>query len=286
MRLGPGLERPRRLTHARAMPDPAVLERDGCPLHYWVHGPAGAPWVVLLHGAGMDHQMFDPQVEALAADHRVLVWDCRGHGQSRPLHATVHIEDLVGDLLAILDEVGAARAVIGGHSLGGYVAQHFYRQHPSRARALVVIGATGIALPNSRMALLGLRIARPVMRALPYRWLVGASAKGTALRPAVRDYARAAMLQIDARDFFRIWTSVEEAITREGMPEHRVRVPMLVMHGARDRMGTIRRDAPRWRAHDPSMTFIEIPEAGHNANQDNPEFVNRVLRQFLQALPG
>lgn len=270
------------------MPDPAVLERDGCPLHYWVHGPAGAPWVVLLHGAGMDHHMFDPQVEALASDHRVLAPDLRGHGWSRPLpgEGEVHIDDLVADLLAILDEVGAERAVIGGQSLGGYVAQHFHHQHSSRVRALVVIGATGIALPNSRMAMLGLRMARPVMRALPYRWLCGASAKGAALRPAVRDYARAAMLQLDRRDFFRVWTSVEEAITREGRPDHRVSVPMLVMHGARDRMGTIRRDAPRWRAHDPSMIFVEVPDAGHNANQDNPGFVDRELRQFLLGLPA
>lgn len=267
------------------MPAPTVLERDGCPLCYWTHGPKGAPWVVLMHGAGMDHRMFDAQVEALAGDHRVLVWDARGHGASRPIHGPLHMDDLVGDLLAILDHEGVARAVIGGQSLGGYVAQHFQRQHPQRVRALVVIGATGIALPYSRLSLLGLRLARPFMQALPYRWLVELAARSTALRPEVRDYARQAMLQIDERDFFRIWASVEQAITRDGLPDHHVTVPLLVMHGDRDRTGTIRRDAPRWRAHEPSMTFVEVPQAGHNANQDDPELVNRVLREFLRALP-
>ena len=62
-----------------------ILERRGCPLHYWLGGPEGAPLVVLMHGATVDHRMFNPQVENLVHDYRVLVWDARGHGKSQPL---------------------------------------------------------------------------------------------------------------------------------------------------------------------------------------------------------
>ena len=62
-----------------------VLERKGCPLHYWTTGPEGLPLVVFTHGACVDHHSFDPQISAVAGDYRVLAWDVRGHGQSQPM---------------------------------------------------------------------------------------------------------------------------------------------------------------------------------------------------------
>jgi 3-oxoadipate enol-lactonase len=56
----------------------------------------------------------------------------------------------------------------------------------------------------------------------------------------------------------------------------------LLTHGDQDRAGTIRRDAPRWAASDPLIEYIVIPEAHHNANQDNPRFFNRILLEFLE----
>ena len=63
-----------------------TLLRDGCPLHYWVGGPVERP-LLLLHGATMDHRMFNAQVEAFVSDYRLLVWDARGHGQSQSIGA-------------------------------------------------------------------------------------------------------------------------------------------------------------------------------------------------------
>lgn len=262
-------------------PTPSILERDGCPIHYWLHGPERAPAIALLHGAGMDHRMFDAQVEALADDYRVLTWDARGHGRSQPIHAALHINDFVGDLMAILDREGIEGAVIGGQSFGGYIAQHVCLRHPSRVRALIVIGATGVALPMSRADMLGLRLARPLMRLWPYASFARTVARSTAVRPEVQAYARAALLQIPKRGFSWTWAAVEGAISREGIAGYQVEVPLLVMHGDRDDLGTIRRDAPRWRESEPGMVFLEVPDAGHNANQDNPEFVNQALRDFL-----
>jgi len=54
-----------------------TLLRAGCPLHYWVGGQAGRPLIAFLHGATMDHRMFNAQVEALTPHTRVLTWDGR-----------------------------------------------------------------------------------------------------------------------------------------------------------------------------------------------------------------
>lgn len=61
-----------------------VLERAGCPIHYWLTGPEERPLVVFTHGATIDHREFDPQVPVVAEEYRVLTWDVRSHGQSRP----------------------------------------------------------------------------------------------------------------------------------------------------------------------------------------------------------
>ena len=101
-----------------------MLTRAGCRLHYWHGGPTERPLVAFLHGATMDHRMFTPQVEALLPRYRVLVWDARGHGLSKPLGDEFSLAGCAQDMLAILDEMGVAHAVFCGQSLGGYIAQH------------------------------------------------------------------------------------------------------------------------------------------------------------------
>lgn len=62
-----------------------ILERNGCPLHHWTGGPAGAPLVVFTHGAYVDHREWDATLPLVAAAGlRVLTWNVRCHGRSRP----------------------------------------------------------------------------------------------------------------------------------------------------------------------------------------------------------
>lgn len=62
-----------------------ILERNGCPIHYWLEGDPSQPLVVFTHAAGADHQMFDEQVLGLQRQYQTLTWDVRGHGRSRPM---------------------------------------------------------------------------------------------------------------------------------------------------------------------------------------------------------
>lgn len=115
------------------------VERDGVSIYYEVHGDG--PPLLLTHGYSSTSAMWHGQVDALARDHKLILWDMRGHGQSDyPDDPGAYSEELtVGDIAAILDAVGAPRAVIGGLSLGGYMSLAFYRAHPERTRALLII---------------------------------------------------------------------------------------------------------------------------------------------------
>lgn len=254
----------------------------GASVHAWTSGPADGPLVVLTHGATMDHRMFAPQVGPLVeAGYRVLTWDLRGHGRSRPLgDAPVTVPLLVEDLLAVLDHLDVeGPVVVGGQSLGGYVAQELTFRYPERVAAVVVVGSTCLTLPIPRHERWALRSSPWWFRPWPWGHLQGVVARSTALRPAVRAYAADAIGQLTKRDFVRIWEGVAESPHPE--PGYRIEQPLLLTHGEADRTGNIARSAPAWAAREPRCRYAVIPDTGHNANQDNPGATNRLLLDFL-----
>ena len=258
-----------------------VLDRRGCPLHYWTGGPAGQPVVVFMHGATMDHRMFNAQIPVAAETYRVLVWDARGQGRSQPIGEAFTLQGCAEDLMSVLDREAVESAVLVGQSLGGYIAQYAYLAQPERVRAMVVIGSTCIALPYTRAEIWTLKATMPMFNLWPYGHLRGTIAKNTALRPDVQAYAQAAVDQIDRRAFLTIWKAVSMAVDEQGIPGHHIATPFLLTHGDQDKTGSIRKQAPTWAAYEPDCRYHVIPDAGHNANQDNPAAFNALLISFL-----
>ena len=115
------------------------LNRDGVNIHYEVHG--SGPPLILTHGYSSTSGMWQGQIAALSRHYKLVLWDMRGHGQSDyPDDVAAYSEALtVADIAALLDAVGAEKAIVGGLSLGGYMSLAFYRSHPERVRALLII---------------------------------------------------------------------------------------------------------------------------------------------------
>ena len=270
-----------RLPRGLRQPEAGVLERRGSRVHYWFHGPEDAPLVAFTHGAGMDHQMFDAQV-AVLTDYRVLTWDIPGHGLSQPLGDDFSIRNAAFDLIAILELHGVREAVFIGQSLGGYVVQELVFSKPERVRALGVIGSTCITFKLTWFDKVALYASVPAFRYWPRKQLWQAFARATAVKPGVQAYASSALEQVSQKDFAVIWRAVVDCLHYE--PSYRIQKPLLITHGDHDDTGNIKKDAPKWYARDPLSDYVVIPEAGHNANQDNPPFFNEVLHEFLDKL--
>jgi pimeloyl-ACP methyl ester carboxylesterase len=117
-----------------------LLERPGIHLHYEVAG--AGPAVLVTHGFGASSAMWARTVPALAATHTVVTYDQRGHGASDyPRDPDAYsIRHALGDIAGLLDAVGAERAVLMGHSLGGYLSLAFHVAHPERVAGLVLVG--------------------------------------------------------------------------------------------------------------------------------------------------
>jgi len=94
--------------------------------------------VVLLHGYPFNRTLWTEQVSALSNSYRVITPDLRGLGESDATTGAATMNRMAQDVAALLDHLEISRAVIGGLSMGGYVALAFYKQFPSRVRALVL----------------------------------------------------------------------------------------------------------------------------------------------------
>ena len=117
-----------------------VLVRPAGDITYQVSG-SGSPALLLTHGYGATGAMFGQNLPALAARNQVLTWDIRGHGSSDyPADPACYSPAAaLEDMLAILTDCGRERAVLGGHSLGGYLSLDFALTFPERVAGLVLI---------------------------------------------------------------------------------------------------------------------------------------------------
>jgi pimeloyl-ACP methyl ester carboxylesterase len=258
-----------------------VLERAGCELWAADSGGPGVP-VLFSHGAGADSAMFAPQFEALvAAGYRVIAWDLRGHGRSRPAAHRITPDLAVGDLLALIDHLGVDRPVLVGQSLGGNLSQAVVRRAPGAARALVVIGSAWNTGPLSRWERMLLRLAAPSLAVIPAGRLPRIMADASAVTEDARRYAETAFGALGKREFLDAWRATVGFLDPD--PGYRTPVPLLLIRGAQDRTGNIATAMPRWAAAEGVSEHV-IPDAGHIANLDAPGAVTVVLREFLARL--
>ena len=107
-------------------------------LHYLIEGREDAPWLILSNSLGTTFDMWSPQMPALLRHFRVLRYDTRGHGQSGVPPGPYRIDQLGGDVIALLDALGIARAHFCGLSMGGMTGIWMGIHRPSRVDRLVL----------------------------------------------------------------------------------------------------------------------------------------------------
>jgi pimeloyl-ACP methyl ester carboxylesterase len=256
-----------------------IIERKGCPIHYWVSGVEGRPLVVFTHGAGVDHRSFNSHVPIVAEQYRVLNWDVRGHGLSQPVGEPFSIPLAVEDLLVILDKLGYQKAVLIGHSNGTYISQELAYRYPERVQAIVVADGTSITWPRSAFDRWILRASAPIMNLLPEKTLKTFGLQYFSSRKEIQDYAYEAFSMIPKSQFIAIWNGVTTCLHDE--PDYKITQPMLLVHGDNDQTGDIKKIAPKWAAVTPNCQYEVIPDALHMAPMEHPELFNRLVMAFL-----
>lgn len=256
-----------------------MFEHDGARLRYWIAGPDGAPLVAFSHGATADHTMFDPQAEAVTACYRMLCWDMRGQGLSRPASPPFSCARAADDLAALLDHLGETRVALVGQSIGGNVGQDFIFRWPERCAAALFLGSACSTGPLTWAERLMLKAAPAMLALYPIGTLRRAIVRTSAVTREARERFAAMLAPLSKAEIEIIFAEVVRSLHPE--PGYRIPCPILIAHGDRDDLGNIKKAAPVWAARDGAPPPVVIPHAGHLANMDNPEAFNRVMMAFL-----
>lgn len=252
-----------------------VLTRPGGSISYQVSG-TGSPAVLLTHGFAATAAMFAANVPAIAARHVVITWDMRGHGgsdyPSEP--AAYSPAAALDDMAALLAECQQDRAVLGGHSLGGYLSLDFALTYPDRVAGLVLID-TGPGFRNDEARDGWNRRAEGTATRLAERGLA-AVGSSTELHPGGH------------RDATGLIQAARHTLTQRdghvlnGLP--RITAPALVIVGSDDEPFLAAADY--MTAKIPQARKVVIPGAGHAPNVDKPELFDAELRAFLDQVTG
>jgi pimeloyl-ACP methyl ester carboxylesterase len=248
----------------------AKLHRDGVDLYYEVHGEG--PALLLTHGFGSTSQMWRGQVEAFSKRYKLVVWDMRGHGRTDyPADPAAYSEAAtVADMAAILDAVGAQRAIIGGLSLGGYMSLAFQLAHPERVEALLIID-TGPGYRKDEPRAAWNQTA--IRRAERYEANGLPSREGGSPETRIAEHRDAEGLAKAARGML----TQRDARVIDSLPH--IKVPSIVVVGADDTPFLAASDY--MAAKIPGARKVIIPGAGHAANIDQPEAFNAGVLEFL-----
>lgn len=111
----------------------------------------GAP-LVLLHGVGLDHTLWDDLVPLLEPDFEVLRYDLLGHGAAPGLTGEARVQDFIAQLDAELDRAGWQRASVLGYSMGGLIAGAYAAARPQRVERLVLLSTVFQRTPEEARA--------------------------------------------------------------------------------------------------------------------------------------
>jgi len=249
----------------------------------------GAP-VVLLHGFPFNRSMWRGQAQALGGDWRVITPDLRGQGDTSlgETEGAATMEEMAADVAALLDELRVGRAVVGGLSMGGYVALAFCRAFPERVSALVLADTRAGAdadearrarEENARRALS--EGMAPIADSMLPKLL---SEETRAKRPDTVERVREMMLATKPEGAAAALRGM--ALRRDQTDLLReIEAPSLVIVGNADAV-TPPAEAEAMNGQIKHSRLVRIEGAGHLSNVERPEEFNLALVDFLRGLPS
>ena len=274
------------LTYNPAVPKEWEVGDRGMMLRFASEGAGRI--VLLLHGFPLDHTMWEGQRAAIGQNYHVIMPDLRGHGQTEAPDGIYPIDDMADDVIELLDSLKITEpVVVGGLSMGGYLALSLAVRYPKRLCGLMLID-TRAASDTKEAARAREQLASSLER--------GGEVEGATsvmIGRLFADSTRVRHPEIVSRTSEVMRKTSPRAIIGclRGMavrPDRtndlgRITIPTLVMAGEADLVIPLA-ESQSMAAAMPNAELVIIPDAGHLAPLENPPVANAAILRFLGSL--
>ena len=245
---------------------------------------ADAPWLILSNSLGASSFMWESQKALLTTKFRVLAYDTRGHGGSDAPPGPYSFDDLTGDVIALMDHLGIAKATYMGLSLGGMTGLGLAIRHAERFDKIVCCNARADSNPafrqnwDDRITAARTGGMSALVPGTMERWFVERFRTG---EPDTMRLIEAMFLATKVQGYVGCCEALKSLDYLKDLPS--THLPIVYVAGEKDMAAPAA--AMRVMAEKtPGSIYVEIPDAAHLPNIDNTPAFNAALHAFL-ALP-
>jgi pimeloyl-ACP methyl ester carboxylesterase len=270
---------------------PTVTASDGTKLYYEEAG-AGTP-IVFVHEYAGDYRTWEPQLRYFSRQHRCITFSARGYPPSDiPEQGVSYSQDISrGDVIAVMDGLGIAKAHIVGHSMGAYTTLHVGIHHPDRCLSLTAAGCGWGSNPVEREA--SKALVKDIARMFREDGIAVAAASYAdfPIRHAYkhkdpRGWAEFAKMLGEHSGLGSALTMLHVQLERPTLWElesdlKKLQVPLLIVVGDEDESCLDGNLFLKRRA--PQAALCVIPRAGHTITSEEPAAFNAALADLFTA---
>lgn len=248
---------------------------EGVRIHYVNYGK-GNDAIVLIHGWTMNGDNWRGQISDLAKQHRVVAIDLPGHGQSDKPQVTYSMDLFARAVDAVMRDAKVKRAVLIGHSMGTPIARQFYRQHPEKTLAIVVVDGPlrpFVDKPSMERMISGFR--GPTYREAVSQMLSGMYG------PQLSAEARERITAATASTPQHVLVSAMEGMADQSIwGDDKINVPVLAIMAKNPFFGPDLETL--FRSIAPKLEFHMWEGVGHFVMMDRPKEFNDLVLAFLE----
>lgn len=247
-------------------------------LNYEIMGE-GLP-IIFLHGYPLNRTIWSPLAENLAAFARVILVDLRGHGNSPAPEGKYSMELMAADIINLMDSLNIKKAILVGHSMGGYASLAFVKNYPDRLGGLGLVATQATAdSPEKRQARL--------------------DSIQQVKSDGVAPIADGMLTRLTSRsDLYAVLRNIMVATPRQGVIGtlqgiadredatsrlKNIRVPTLILAGIEDKIISLDRAEEMARLI-PNAWLVKIPGAGHMPMMETPDSVVKSLMELIHTV--
>ncbi len=257
------------------------IKLAGSPITYFVSRTEKVQWILFIHAAFVDHNMFKAQFEYFEKQYNILAIDIIGHGQSTDTQKGDTVDKMSKWIFDILKTENIDKVHIVGVSLGAVLAQDFANQYPHAVGSLACFGGYDInnfdpKLKNENSAKQKLMMLKALFSV---KWFAKANKKISAYTSQAQDEFFAMNMRFPKKSFMFLAT-LNSMVNKHKTGQRNY--PLLIGCGKFDIPMELEA-VKAWKSSEPDCRVVIFENAGHCVNMDVPEEFNKTMEEFYRA---